>query len=138
MSGGEIDVSGVRIVLLNWQGFDTTSTCVESLRSCRYGDDLVIIVDNGSPDGSGPRLREKFPNITYVQNDNNDGFARGCNLGIRQALAETAEFILLLNNDCEVTPGFLEAMVRCARSHDKVGLVSGKLYLLHPGSDDRL
>ena len=137
-SGGEIDVSGVRIVLLNWQGYDTTSTCVESLRSCGYGDELILIVDNGSPDGSGPRLQARFPKIQYVQNETNDGFARGCNLGIRQALADSAEFILLLNNDCEVTPGFLEAMVGCIRSHDNVGLVSGKLYLLQPGSDDRI
>src|SRR4051812_11797183 len=100
----------VSIILLNWNGYDVSRGCIESLRHVTYPNYEIIFVDNASPDGSGPRIRDEFPHLIYVQSEKNLGFARGCNIGIRKAMERDADYALLLNNDSTVDPGFLEPM----------------------------
>jgi GT2 family glycosyltransferase len=119
----------VAIVLLNWNGYDISKECLQSLAPITYSNREIIFVDNASADGSGPRIQSEFPHIIYAQNDKNLGFARGCNVGVRLALERGADYVLLLNNDCTVEPGFLEPMIALAESDPKIGLVSGKIYL---------
>src|SRR5256885_9783601 len=90
----------VSIVLLNWNRYETSRECLESLANATYREREIIFVDNASADGSGPRIREHFPDIVYVQNERKLGFSRGCNVGIRIALQRGADYVLLLNNDC--------------------------------------
>jgi GT2 family glycosyltransferase len=119
----------VAIVLLNWNGYEISRECLESLAPITYRNHEILFVDNASADGSGPRIQREFPTIVYIQNDSNLGFARGCNVGVRRALERGADYVLLLNNDCTVEPGFLEPLVAQAESDPKIGLVSGKIYL---------
>lgn len=118
----------VAVVLLNWNNYPDTHACLASLAAATYPDLAVVVADNGSKDGSGERLAAEFPQHTHVPTGANLGFARGCNVGIRAALADPAvRYVLLLNNDAQVTSGFLEPLVAAAEADPQVGAVSGKV-----------
>ncbi len=119
----------VSVVVLNWNTYELTKECLESLQEVTYSNYEVILVDNASRDGSAQKLGQEFPEATLIQNNANLGFARGCNAGIRCALNHGADFVLLLNSDSTVEKGFLEPAVEVAESDSKIGLVSGKIYL---------
>ena len=119
----------VAVILLNWNGYELTKACVDSLLEATYPNSEVFVVDNGSVDGSPARLKQAFPFLTLIENGENLGFARGCNVGIRAAVETGADYVLLLNNDSVVSPGFLEPLVKYALSTPRTGLVSGKILL---------
>ncbi len=128
----------VSAVLLNWNGYEHTSTCLASLAEASYPNLNIIVVDNGSKDASVEQLRELVrdrPAINLLENPENLGFARGCNVGIRYAYELGADYILLINNDSTAAPGFLEPAVKAAENDPSVGLVSGKIYLGRGGSE---
>lgn len=126
----------VFIILLNWNGYTDTAECVWSLCRITYPFFVVVIVDNGSGDNSVARLREEFTDIILLENKENLGFAGGNNVGIRYALENGADYVLLLNNDTVVEEGFLDVLVRVAESgsSEKVGIVGPKIYSGLPGS----
>jgi hypothetical protein len=118
----------VYAIVLNWNNYDHTKQCLVSLQQVTYPNLKILIVDNGSPDGSGKRLQEEFSRYLFVFNEANLGFSRGCNRGIRIALEDPdCAYVLLLNNDMEVEPDFLEPAVEMAESNARVGLVTGKI-----------
>jgi len=92
-----------------------------------YPNLKIVVADNGSVDRSGQRLQAEFSEYAFVFNDENLGFARGCNRGIRYAVSQEADYILLLNNDMEVEPDFLGPAVRIAEENADVGLLTGKI-----------
>lgn len=118
----------VYVIVLTWNNYHDTKNCLKSLQQATYPNLRIVVVDNASPDGSGRRLQEEFSQYSFVFNEANLGFSRGCNRGIRLAL-EDAEcgYVLLLNNDMEVEPNFLEPAVAAAEESDLVGLVTGKI-----------
>jgi GT2 family glycosyltransferase len=117
----------VFVVVLHWKNYRSTSTALKSLGRISYPNYRVLIVDNSSEDGSVERLQAEFPDHTFILNEANLGFSRGCNRGIRRAHAEGADYVVLLNNDMEVEPGFLEPAIRIAEADPAVGLVTGKI-----------
>ncbi len=124
------------IILLNFNSFDDTQECVESLLRIYERNYKIIIVDNSSDDDSIKKLQIKYKNQTHVEfilSPQNLGFSGGCNLGIHQALKEGYEYILLLNNDTLVEPDFLTQLLRVANTEKKVGIVGGKTFF----ADDR-
>ena len=118
----------VGVVTLNWNQEEDTRECLASLRECTYSDKTVILVDNGSHDGSPARLAAMFPEVQLLSQPTNLGFAEGNNVGIRAALAQGARYILLLNNDTLVDKGFLEPLVAALDRHPDVGIVGSKIY----------
>src|ERR1041385_1636497 len=126
----------VSIVILNWNSDQVTLDCLLSLQKIDYPNFEMVVVDNGSVDGSPAKLLEKVPEIRLIQNPTNLGFAGGCNVGMRDALHRGTDYILLLNNDTIVAPDFLSQLVRIAESDEKIGAASPKvLFFDHP---DRL
>ena len=125
-----MDYPKVAVIVLNWNGVNDTSDCLESLKKLTYPDYLVIVVDNGS-DGEDVRiLKGKFGDyIHIIENDRNYGFAEGNNIGIRYALSvfEPAYF-LLLNNDTIVAPDLLSELIKVAESDDRIGIAGPKIY----------
>jgi len=119
----------VSIILVNWNNFDDSAECLESLRQCTYPNREVVVVDNGSEGDDARLLGERFgDSIRLIENERNFGFAKGCNIGIRDALDRGADYVVLLNNDTVVHPDFLEEVVRVAQSDQRVGIAGGKIY----------
>src|SRR4051794_15878382 len=96
----------VSIIILNWNSYAVTRDCILSLRKMDYQNFEVVLVDNGSVDGSPEKLLENAPEIRLIKNASNLGFACGCNVGMREALCRGTDYILLLNNDTIVAPDF--------------------------------
>lgn len=115
----------VAIVVLNWNGWRDTLACLESLKRSDYPSTHLIVVDNGSEDDSARRIREAHPGVTVLETGSNLGFAGGCNVGIRHALERGCGFVWLLNNDTQVRPKALTAMMETllAGNHAVVGSV---------------
>jgi GT2 family glycosyltransferase len=119
---------GIAVIVLNWNGVRDTLDCLASLRSLDYGNFGVIVVDNGSTDGSAGTLRAAHPWVEVVETGANLGFSGGNNVGIVHALARGADYLLLLNNDTVVDPGVLRALVAAAALHPAAAAFSPKIY----------
>lgn len=117
----------VYIIVLNWNGWRDTLDCLGSLEKLDYPRYEMVVVDNGSSDGSEEKIRERYPRVALVQTGANLGFARGNNSGIEYALERDVEFVWLLNNDTLVEPGALTEMVRTLRADAEVGAVGSVL-----------
>jgi GT2 family glycosyltransferase len=118
----------VWIIIVNWNGKADTLACLASLRKISYPSRHILVVDNASADGSVEAIRGQFPEAEVLVNDKNERFARANNQGIEKALAAGADFVLLLNNDTEVAPDFLDHLVLAAESRSEVGMVAPKIY----------
>ena len=93
-----------------------------------YSNFKIIVVDNGSTDGSQQAVREQSAEIVLIENNVNLGFGEGNNVGIRDVLDRGAEWILLLNNDVTVDPGLLSELMAVANSDSTIGGLSPKIY----------
>lgn len=118
----------VSIVILNWNGLKDTVECLKSVKRLDYPDYDVIVVDNGSTDGSADVVEKQFPEIILLRNENNLGFAGGNNIGMKYAYERGANYIWLLNNDTVVAPDSLRLLVAEADSDDKIGLICPVIY----------
>jgi hypothetical protein len=116
------------IVILNWNGKKDTLECLGSLKKINYPNYQIILVDNGSKDDSVKEIKKNFPNVKIIQNKQNLGFAEGSNVGIKYALKNKADYVLLLNNDTVVDKRFLSEMMKAAESNEKIGIVCPKVY----------
>ena len=121
----------VGIVILNWNNLEASARCLRSLADLTYPRHRIYLLDNASTDGSWEALEREFRGrIVAIRNPANVGFSAGCNPGIRRALADGCDYVLLLNNDCVVVDAdFLEPMVALAESDPDIGLVGGKIVL---------
>ena len=100
-------------VIVNYRSASLTAEAVASLGGCHGTFPIkVVVVDNGSGEAELRRLRESCPSCDILPAGRNLGFGGGCNRGIRHALDQGADFVLLLNNDAEVNVGFLEPLVK--------------------------
>ena len=109
-------------VVVSWNGREDTLAALESLR----GID-VVVVDNGSVDGSADAIAERFPEVELIRAGVNLGFAGGNNAGIRRALDLGADWVLLVNNDATVEPGIVEALAAAAEARPDAGVLACKV-----------
>jgi len=118
---------GVFIVILNWNGYRDSVTCLQSLREISYPSCEMVFVDNGSTDGSVARLKEEFKDVVYLENQENLGYTGGNNVGIRYAMEHGAEYVWLLNNDTKVAADALTILIAAAGKDRKAGLIGPKI-----------
>ncbi len=123
-----IDTPLVYVVVLNWNGGADTLECLASVQRVTYPGCRVLLVDNGSTDDSVAQARRQYPGLAVLENGANLGFAAGNNAGIALALAQGADYVLLLNNDTVVDPGFLEPLLAVFADDPQVGFASAKIY----------
>lgn len=118
----------VTVVIPHFNGEDILRRCLLSLQKTAYADFYVLVVDNGSTDGSRGMVRKEFLEVRMAESPINLGFAEGCNLGIRNSMSP---YVALLNNDTEVTPGWLGPLVDIADADASVAAVQPKILSLH-------
>lgn len=126
-----INDSSLAIILLNWNGYEFTRACLESLQLLDYPDFEIIVVDNGSTDGSVGKLETLFKGIIFLTSSENLGFTGGNNLGIRYALKHGFQNVLLLNNDTIVEKNFVKPLIRHLQATPSCAAVQPLIYYLH-------
>lgn len=114
----------VSIISVNFNQSAVTAELLRSLNEISYPDVEVIVVDNGSANDPADALADVFPRVIFLKSEKNLGFAGGNNLGIKIA---KGDFLLFLNNDTEVDPGFLEPLVARLQSDSQIGMISPKI-----------
>lgn len=115
-------------VVLNWNGREDTLKCLASLQAVECLQGRVIAVDNGSIDGSVEAIRAAFPDVTLIEAGANLGYAGGNNLGIRRALEQGSDWVVLVNNDATVGPDLIDGFARTAAARPDAGILAGKVY----------
>lgn len=119
-----IPLPKISVIVLTYNNLDLTKACLESLlRWSNYPNIEIIVVDNASTDGSPQYLRElkrEHDEINLILNEQNLGFAAGNNVGLKVA---TGDYLVLLNNDTVVTPGWLLTMARHLQANGDIGLI---------------
>jgi len=119
----------VTTVILNWNGIGDTRACLDSLRKAGYRNHRIIVVDNASEADEATQLEREYAGFTEViRSERNLGFAGGANSGMRQALAQGTDYVLLLNNDVTIGPGCLDAMVIAAAGYKRLAALSPRAY----------
>jgi GT2 family glycosyltransferase len=121
----------VHIIVLNYNNFSETEKCIRSIQSVNYPFINIIIVDNASTDSSVKEIMMHFKDYKLIQSPFNKGYAGGMNLGIRYALNEDADFIMLSNNDMIFPPDFLSPLVSVLLNNEHIGIVSPKVLYLN-------
>lgn len=120
----------ISVVIPNWNGKKFLAGCLDSLLQVTKADVEVIIIDNGSHDGSVEFLEANYPQVLLIKFPYNTGFSVAVNAGIRHS---RGEFIALLNNDTVVEPNWLSEMMAVLREHPELGSTGCKML----GYDDR-
>lgn len=119
----------VRVVVLNWNSAWYTRRCLRALEATEYPADRfeVVLVDNGSIDGSLEQILDGFPDLRIFENGRNLGFAEGCNRAMRDRVG--VDHIALVNNDARVEPGWLRPLVDALEGDPGAGAASARLVL---------
>ena len=125
----------VAIVVLNYNGLDDTLKCLASLREVSYSPSMLILVDNGSNIDPEPRARGVCATLTVIKTGANLGYAGGNNIGIRRALEQGAEFVLILNNDTTVDPSIVSTLIDAFAGDPALGIVGPVInFIDEPGT----
>jgi GT2 family glycosyltransferase len=115
----------VTVIVVNWNSRDLLRECLFSLRRQTYRNFHVIVVDNGSIDGSLEMLEDEFGGFAYlIKNSRNHGFCRAVNQAIR---ASKSDYVALLNNDAEAQPTWLEEMATAIGRAENIGMCASKI-----------
>lgn len=140
----------VSIILLNYNGYNDTIECFKSLQQITYPNYNIVIVDNNSPDNSiedinsymkdnkiesiyfsnleDSKISSSKDYVTLIQSGFNGGYGEGNNIGIKYALKNEAEYILVLNNDTIVEKDFLEPLVNELINDKNIGIISSQIF----------
>jgi len=120
----------VSLITVNYNHPEVTLELLESLRRITYKNIEIIVVDNASPIDDPAIIKQSYPEIIFIQTSENLGFAGGNNVGVREA---KGKYLLFINNDTEVEPGFLEPLVAKCEADRSIGAVSPKIkYFYQP------
>ena len=121
----------ISVIVLNWNGRDYLRACLSSLEKQTFGDFELLLVDNASTDDSVVLVRDQFPWVRLVALDQNYGFCGGNNRGITEA---TGRYVILLNNDTECHPAFVQALFEAIETHPEVGMCATRMVNSHDRS----
>lgn len=130
----------IGVVILNWNRKEDTLNCLESVYQANYSNYQVIVVDNASMEDPTSEIKARFSDTVCFRNAANLGFSGGCNVGIDYAIAQSFDFVFLLNNDAIVDPEIFNAFIWASETHPDAGALGAKIYrynrpnvLLHAG-----
>ncbi len=126
----------VVVATLTWNQRSDVLECLASLVKLDYLNFEIVVVDNGSTDGTFEAVREAYPQVHIVKHSENLGCAEGVNGEIRYALQAGADYLFIIANDAVVEPSTLKELVLVAEKNPKIGIVSPKVY--YYGTDKRI
>ena len=121
------DYGKATVIVVNWNGKRFLDECLTALGRQTYPNFGVILVDNGSTDGSVEFVRERFPRVDIISLPENIGFAGANNRAITRALADGTQYVALLNNDTKADEQWLEHLVRVMASGRDIGICASKM-----------
>lgn len=121
-------MSKVSIVIPNYNGIKYVETCLDALKEQTMKDVEILVIDNGSTDGSLELVQEKYPEVSVVPMGTNTGFCGAVNEGIRRS---RSPYVLLLNNDTQATPTFVEELYRAIAQNERIFSCSAKMLQYH-------
>lgn len=116
----------VSVVVPNWNGKESIAACLDSLLAQSLKTEIVVI-DNGSTDGSIELIEKNYPNVTLLKQSKNLGFAGGVNIGIKKAINDGADFVALFNDDAVADKNWLKSLVEALGSSPETGIAACKL-----------
>lgn len=118
----------VYIIILNWNGKELTLDCLKSLSKVQYDNYKILVVDNGSIDGSVKAIAKQYPKVEILPLESNLGYASGNNAGFEYIKKTNSNFIIFLNNDTIVAPNFIEPLVKSLNVDSAIGQTVPKIY----------
>ncbi|MBN2604048.1 MAG: glycosyltransferase family 2 protein [Candidatus Thermoplasmatota archaeon] len=116
----------VSIIIINYNNWENTVECLESLKDIKYENYEIIVIDNGSTNNSYHEIKCRYSSLKIFKLNNNLGFSSGVNFGISKA--QNYEYLLLLNNDVTVDKLFLTKLVFGIQLDKNIGLIGSKIY----------
>lgn len=119
------------VIVLNWNGRTHLSDCLGSLAQVTYPKTKILLVDNGSNDGSTQWVREHYPDVRLIEMGRNLGFTGGNNAGILHALDRGADYVILLNNDTRVEPDVVDRLVEAGEADPAAGVIGGTIRMFY-------
>ncbi len=116
----------IAIVILNWNGQQFLEQFLPSVMASTYSNKRVIVADNASEDESILFLKKNYPQIEIIINPGNEGYAKGYNLALQQV---DSDYYVLLNNDVEVTPDWIEPIIELMEANARIGVCQPKILM---------
>lgn len=128
-------MDNISIIIVNWNGKRLLSRCLDGLRQQTYRQFSVILVDNGSNDGSIDFVNRNYSEVKTIALPKNIGFAAANNIALKTI---QAEYVALLNNDAIAHPQWLKRLVEALESYPEAGFAASKmLFYDNPDIVDR-
>ena len=122
----------VALLILNWNTPQHTLNCISSLlKYCNTAHFDIIVADNGSTDGSLQLFQSQFPDLTYIDNQENLGFAEGNNRAIKYSIEKGYTYSLIINNDTEVDSDLVSALMGHLEQQPAAAAVQPAIYWMH-------
>lgn len=120
-----MEKNSVSVIVLNWNGFEDTCECVESVLKSDYKNFKTIVVDNGSKNDDAAKLKKKFgPKVTILKSKKNLGYCGGNNLGVKYCQKTKPDYFMILNNDTVVEPKLITKLVNAIEKNPKAAVVN--------------
>jgi GT2 family glycosyltransferase len=118
------------VIVLSWNGADELPACLDAVLGQEGAAVDLLVVDNGSADGSAALVHERYPDVRLVENGSNLGFAAGMNVGMRllSDAADPPDVVVLLNQDTIVAPDWLRSLLEPFEQDERIGAVGCKIY----------
>ena len=126
----------IYVIILTYNGSWYVLKLLNSVYQSSYNNFAVLLVDNNSKDNTVITVRKKFPNCEVIVNKTNIGFAAACNVGLKKAIENNAEFILLLNQDCIIHADTILNLIKSAQNNPSAGVIGPKTWFF-PSSEER-
>lgn len=117
----------VSVIIVVYNGITYLEQCLTSVQQDIKVESEIIVIDNASTDGSADFVERRYPDVILIRNEVNRGFAAACNQGARYA---TGQYLVFLNQDTQVLPGWLSGLLNALERNDAVALATSKLLLM--------
>lgn len=118
----------VYIIVILFNGKQWITECLNSVLRTNYQNFKILIIDNASNDNGLDLIKDNFKNIQHIRSSKNLGFAGASNMGIRKALKEESDYIVLLNQDTKVDPDWIIELIKVAENNNKIGVITPMQY----------